>query len=149
MEKRKYESNNYIWEILHDLVPFDKFKKREKHPWRSATFSNFTKGNTLAWVFFTFFKLYKWYQIAQRITYKSLTYINISYMRFTSTSKNEVLILCFRKIRKMIRESKNIGMCLNFFFFFKVTSSIFYTYFIKCFCLRLSTQYLYQNVNIS
>ena len=70
-------------------------------------------------------------------------------MRFTCTSKNEVLILRFRKIRKMIRESKNIGMCLNFFFFFKVTSSIFYTYFIKCFCLRLSTQYLYQNVNIS
>ena len=56
MEKKKYESNNYIWEILRDLVPFDKFKKREKHPWRSATFSNFTKGNTLAWVFFTFFK---------------------------------------------------------------------------------------------
>ena len=146
MEKKKYESNNYIWEILRDLVPFDKFKKREKHPWRSATFSNFTKGNTLAWVFF---KFYMCNQFPQRITYKSLTYINISYMRFTCTSKNEVLILCFRKIRKMIRESKNIGMCLNFFFFFKVTSSIFYTYFIKCFCLRLSTQYLYQNVNIS
>ena len=39
-------------------------------------------------------------------------------MRFTCTSKNEVLILCFRKIRKMIRESKNIGMCSNFFFSF-------------------------------
>ena len=30
---------------------------------------NFTKINTPPWVFFTFFKLYKWYQIAQRITY--------------------------------------------------------------------------------
>ena len=29
---------------------------------------NFTKINT-PWVFFTFFKLYKWYQIAQRITF--------------------------------------------------------------------------------
>ena len=29
---------------------------------------NFTKTNTLPWVLFTFFKLYKWYQIAQRIT---------------------------------------------------------------------------------
>ena len=28
----------------------------------------FTKSNTPAWVFFTFFKLYKWYQIAQHIT---------------------------------------------------------------------------------
>ena len=29
---------------------------------------NFTKINSAPWVFFTFFKLYKWYQIAQRIT---------------------------------------------------------------------------------
>ena len=32
---------------------------------------NFTKINIPPWVFFTFFKLYKWYQIAQRITYVS------------------------------------------------------------------------------
>ena len=30
---------------------------------------NFTKINTPPWVLFTFLKLYKWYQIAQRITY--------------------------------------------------------------------------------
>ena len=29
---------------------------------------NFTKISNPPWVFFTFFKLYKWYQIAQRIT---------------------------------------------------------------------------------
>ena len=28
----------------------------------------FTKSNTPPWVFFTFLKLYKWYQIVQRIT---------------------------------------------------------------------------------
>ena len=33
---------------------------------------NFTKSNTHPWVFFTFFKLYKWYQIAQRITYENV-----------------------------------------------------------------------------
>ena len=27
----------------------------------------FTKSNSPLWVFFTFLKLYKWYQIAQRI----------------------------------------------------------------------------------
>ena len=50
------------------------FKKREKHPWKSVTFSklqtetcNFTKSNTPPWMFFTFIKLYKWYHIAQRI----------------------------------------------------------------------------------
>ena len=30
---------------------------------------NFTKNNTPPWVFFTLFKLCKWYQIAQNITY--------------------------------------------------------------------------------
>ena len=34
-----------------------------------AEVCNFTKSNTPPWMFFTFFKLYKWYQIAQRITY--------------------------------------------------------------------------------
>ena len=53
---------------LHDLVPFVQFKKREKHPWRSVNF--ITKINTPPWVFFTFFKLYKWYQIPQRIINK-------------------------------------------------------------------------------
>ena len=33
---------------------------------------NFTKSNTLAWVFFKFLKLYKLIQISQRITYGQL-----------------------------------------------------------------------------
>ena len=39
---------------------------RETHMWWAC---NFTKINTPPWVLFTIFKLYKWYQIAQRITY--------------------------------------------------------------------------------
>ena len=35
-----------------------------------AEVCNFTKINTPPWVFFMVFKLYKWYQIAQRITIK-------------------------------------------------------------------------------
>ena len=49
-----------ICDVLRDLVPFAQLRKREKHPWRSATFSNasnFTKSNTPPWVFFTFLKL--------------------------------------------------------------------------------------------
>ena len=30
---------------------------------------NYAKSNTPPWFFLTFSKLYKWYQIAQRITY--------------------------------------------------------------------------------
>ena len=39
---------------------------------------NFSKINTLPWVFFIFFKLYKWYQIAQRIKYNRKHYKPIS-----------------------------------------------------------------------
>ena len=35
---------------------------------------NFTKSNTPPWEFFTFFKLYKWYQIVQSISYHHLSY---------------------------------------------------------------------------
>ena len=60
-----------ICDVLRDLEPFVQFKKREKQPWRRVTFStvaafkacDFTKSNNPPWVFFTFFKLYKWYQI--------------------------------------------------------------------------------------
>ena len=35
-----------ICDALHDLVPFVKFKKLKKHPWRSfSRFSNCTNGN--------------------------------------------------------------------------------------------------------
>ena len=34
-----FERLNSICDALHDLVPFVQFKKHEKHPWRSVTFS--------------------------------------------------------------------------------------------------------------
>ena len=57
-------------DALCDLVPFVQFKKREKHRWKVLPYlaCNFTKSNTLPWVFFTFFKLPEWYQIVQSIT---------------------------------------------------------------------------------
>ena len=57
---------------MRDLVTFVQFKKHEKNQWRSAKFCNYTKSNTPPWVFFTFFKLQKLYQIAQSITYVNL-----------------------------------------------------------------------------
>ena len=48
-----------VCNALGKLVPFVRLRKREKHPWGSVTF-------TLL-VFFTFFKLYKRYQIAQSV----------------------------------------------------------------------------------
>ena len=65
-----------IWYNLYHLVPLVQFKKREKYLRRSVDFSKVVgfkpatyKINTLPWVFFTFFKLYTWYQIAQHTTF--------------------------------------------------------------------------------
>ena len=35
----------FICDALHDLVPFVQFKTREKHPWRSVTFSKVAGWN--------------------------------------------------------------------------------------------------------
>ena len=51
-----------VCDAMRDLVLFVQFKNREKHPWRSVTFSKgcrlkafiFTKSNILPRVFFTF-----------------------------------------------------------------------------------------------
>ena len=45
-----------VFQARGDFVPFTQFKRCEKRPW----------------VFFTFFKLYKWYQIAQCTTFKCI-----------------------------------------------------------------------------
>ena len=42
---------------------------------------NFMKCNTPEWVFFTFFKLYRWYQIVQRVTYGSAKTQIFAYFR--------------------------------------------------------------------
>ena len=68
------KKGRFIWDVLRDLILFVQFKKREKYPWRSVTFSKwvytFSKFSYFywkyrcSWVFFASFKLYKWYQIA-------------------------------------------------------------------------------------
>ena len=91
-KSERYFSNT-TWNAVRDLMAFVQFKKREKHPWRNVTFikvecCSSTKINTPPWVFFTFLKLYKWYQIAQNITYNLLctlcwrTYVQESKMYF-------------------------------------------------------------------
>ena len=73
---------------LGDLVPFAQFKKRQKHPWRSVNF-----------------KLYKWYQTAQRTS--------IQY-RFDSPQAKRDLIsckLCTRVDSRVVRLSNHV--CLE------------------------------------
>ena len=61
-------------DALRDLIPFVQSKNvKNTHGGvillikLQASAYNFTKSNTPPWVFFTFFKLYKWYQIAQSV----------------------------------------------------------------------------------
>ena len=89
--RRKGTRNNYsspriwreIYDALRDLVLFVPFKKCRKHPWRSVNSSNFnfnfTKSNNPPWVFFTFLKLYKWYQVAQSLLYVILRELRSSF----------------------------------------------------------------------
>ena len=92
----------HICGALRGLVPFVQFKKRKKHPWMSVNFSlacNFTKINTPPWMFFTFFKLYKWFQIAQRttITPERMDGCNWFVKKSRATLKNGWLKLLLQK----------------------------------------------------
>ena len=47
---------------------------------------NFTKSSTPPWVFFVFFKLYKWYEIAQSVTFShDMCVVVFSFDSFLST----------------------------------------------------------------
>ena len=63
---------------------------------------NFTKSNTLPWLFFTFFILYEWYQIAQRTTYKET--IKVSMLHFEMRKKTKKKLTIYIKV-----------LCLNSF----------------------------------
>ena len=70
------------FDALRDLVPFAQFKNRENTHGRVRLLaSNFTKSITLPWVFFRFLQLYRWCQIAQRITNGKNTWSNQSWVQ--------------------------------------------------------------------
>ena len=80
MKEQEINLQHHISDALHNLVPF-------------ASACNFSKINTPPWVFFMFFKLYKCYQIAQRITHyymfiaKRLT--NLTWLKLPRNSSVE------------------------------------------------------------
>ena len=63
---------SFICNALRDLLSSVQFLKRKKHPWKNVTFSKVAGFSIIpSWVVSTFLKLYKWYQIAQSISYQS------------------------------------------------------------------------------
>ena len=66
------------------------------------------------WVFFTFFKLYKWYQIAQRITYKKNNY----------NQKDNLTNLVKRFLNLVDRHCPNLPKSIPFIYVIKKMSVI-------------------------
>ena len=91
--KNWYENYSVIikgifWDTFCDLLPFAQFKKREKHSWKSVTFS--TKRQSFMDVF-TMFKLYNWYQIGQSITFKRARWQNLQRLQRESLISGKIL----------------------------------------------------------
>ena len=65
---------------------------------------NFTKSNTPEWVFFTFCKLYKWYQILQSIT--NYFFIITSCLGYPQCQykENVLMLICLRTILICLRK---------------------------------------------
>ena len=105
----------YIYEycdVLHDLVPFVQFKKREK-PMEEC---HFHLSSIPPWVFFTFFKLYKWYQIKQNITI--FIYVLVFHTKcqliFTKCNTSPWVFFRFLKLYKWYQIAQNIAIWFNF-----------------------------------
>ena len=82
---------------LRDLIPFVQFKnvKNAHGGVLILVACNFTKINTPPWVFFTFFKLYKWYKIAQCITNSWRLIVSSILLYFSQKSISKILKSAF------------------------------------------------------
>ena len=109
---------------------------------------SFAKSSTPPWVFFTFFKLYKWYQFAQRITY--LLYRMVDLKIFAKTHESNVMESFFRNAgclksdshfpKKLVlsasignikNDEKNFYFTLGDLFVIKI-SRLFFQFFLSC-----------------
>ena len=70
---------------------------------------NFTKSSSSPWMFFAFFKLYKWYQIEQRITYNVCKAPVTKIIRLTPASSKKLQIT----IKSFLRCSLGIIISLT------------------------------------
>ena len=69
---------------------------------------NITKSNTPSWVFLTFFILYKWYQIAQRITYRCTAEIGWFLLEFSKQKNLQYFSFYYRKIQDKTAKIRSI-----------------------------------------
>ena len=109
-------------DVLRDLVPFEKFKKREKHPWRSVTFyacfsrflncSNGTKsrkasryGATITSILMYFCTAYKWV-----IVFTSINSLKIFMGNWVWIINPWVMIIIFSHHNKHVKKQSSRGV---------------------------------------
>ena len=92
---------------LGDLVPFVQM-------YRLLAW-NFTRSHTPPWVFFPFFKLYKWYQILQNMTYTFSARIKISWRKsFSCIQIMTWFTIYFEQYQHIKQEPKNKKYWISF-----------------------------------
>ena len=72
---------------------------------------NFAESKTSSWVFFTFFKLYKWYQIAQSIT-RSTSKVYHGFQWWNRAKNHVVRVMEVKALSWLLNANKK--MLLNF-----------------------------------
>ena len=80
-----------IWYLLYNLKNMKKPEECYFYLSLQVSTSNFTKNNTPPWVLFTFLELYKWYQIAQSVSYYISDFIN--HHPFSCTQLDPIYVL--------------------------------------------------------
>ena len=98
---------------------------------------NITKSNTPPWVFFTFFKLQKWYQIAQSVSVETsfslFRYHKLKVLFYIINTRNELVYYQFvpldigRKLKEHEKFRRRPGLMSYIHFLFNFL--FIYTYF--------------------
>ena len=88
-----YEALCRIWYHLYNLKTLKTPMEKSQ-----AKACNITKSNTPPWVFFTIFKLYRWYLIMQSFTYSPSTFID-NFQKIQHTNPMFFQLLWTRTVR--------------------------------------------------
>ena len=94
--------------MCSDHILLQIFESVGEYKIHETALCTFTKNNTVPWVFFTFFKLYKWYQIVQNTIYMR---VHISRtVAFRARYKKTLSYIIVNKLDIVFGRSKNLTL---------------------------------------
>ena len=121
-----------IWYHLRNLKNVKKYPKRGTTVMLEASACDFIKSNTPLWMFFTFFNLHKWYQIAQRIRKPLFNcwFVFKLFGRLFPFFWKRLKKWIFKKFQKVIRHCASASIVTQLGMIMKTTTSICFRW--KC-----------------